>query len=104
MKLTGPVDQYEASTLPSGLSIDPVTGIISGIPQNVGITNCLVLARYSGGFVSTVLSFKFTQGAEPVDLNLTGTSASEDMPTGTDIGTISATDPNSGDSLTFSPV
>jgi hypothetical protein len=44
------------------------------------------------------------QNEAPTNINLSSSSISENVPTGTTIGTLSATDPDAGDSATFSLV
>ena len=47
-------------------------------------------------------SFTIQANQAPTDLSLSGTSVAENQPVGTTLGTLSATDPNSDESFTFS--
>jgi hypothetical protein len=55
---------------------------------------------YDGTFTINVTN----QNEAPTNINLSSSSISENVPTGTTIGTLSATDPDAGDSATFSLV
>jgi hypothetical protein len=51
---TAPVT-YSADPLPAGLSLDPITGMISGIPSETGATNVAVKAIHSAGSLAKFL-------------------------------------------------
>jgi hypothetical protein len=55
---------------------------------------------YDGTFTINVTN----QNEAPTNINLSSSSISENVPTGTTIGTLSATDPDAGDTFTFSLV
>jgi hypothetical protein len=55
---------------------------------------------YDGTFTINVTN----QNEPPTNINLSSSSISENVPTGTTIGTLSATDPDAGDTFTFSLV
>ncbi len=46
---TNQPESYQAAPLPAGLTLDPVTGIISGTPTTAGTTNTVINATNSGG-------------------------------------------------------
>ena len=53
---------FEATGLPDGLSIDPVTGVISGTPQQEGVfTVRVTVSDGEGGQVQTSVSFDILQ-------------------------------------------
>lgn len=55
---------------------------------------------YEGTFTINVTN----QNESPTDINLSSSSISENVPIGTNVGTLSATDPDSGDTFTFTLV
>ena len=87
--IKGPTD-YNATSLPSGLSIDQKSGLIFGTPTTVGEFNSTITVSNISG--SDSANFKFivlrgqqsitlnqdvgliTYGATPIDLNVTATS------------------------------
>lgn len=101
---TTPIDEFRVNGLPAGLTIDPSTGIISGVPSEVGIFNCLIIAENADGFDTNVLSLKVTEGAPPYSISLSNNSISEGIPVDTVVGMISALDPDSADSHTYNLV
>ena len=52
----GTAATYTADGLPPGMSMDPVTGVISGVTPAVGIFNTTVTATNAGGIVATVVT------------------------------------------------
>jgi len=98
---TTPIDEFRATDLPAGLSIDSLTGLISGVPSEVGIFNCLVIAQNTDGFDTSVLSLKLTEGAPPYNISLSSNTISEDLPVGTSIGMLSTSDPDAEDTHSY---
>jgi YVTN family beta-propeller protein len=59
---------YAAAGLPAGLSIDPVSGVISGTPTSVGTSN--VVASASDGINTATVNFTWSvQASVPLTLN-----------------------------------
>ena len=52
----GPVVSYSASSLPAGLSLNQVTGIISGTPTSIGSGTYTITASNSGGVTTKALT------------------------------------------------
>jgi alpha-tubulin suppressor-like RCC1 family protein len=98
------VSEFVAYKLPAGLVIDPTSGIVTGIPREVGVSNAVILAKWQGGFVPVVVSFKFVSGSPPVDLALSKMVIAEDQLAGTEVGTLTATDVDTAEVFTYSLV
>jgi alpha-tubulin suppressor-like RCC1 family protein len=98
---TPPIDEFRVTGLPAGLTIDPTTGIISGVPSEVGIFNCLIIAENADGFDTSVLSFKVTEGAPPYNISLSNNTISEGLPIDTEVSMLSALDPDTEDTHTY---
>jgi hypothetical protein len=64
---TSPVT-FSAGPLPAGLSLDPDTGAISGVPAGTGVTNVTVNASNRAGSKSAILKVTVTDTAPPVSL------------------------------------
>ncbi|MBW4694871.1 MAG: DUF4347 domain-containing protein [Lyngbya sp. HA4199-MV5] len=98
------------STLPTWLSFNPTTRTFSGTPTstNVGTLSLLVKATDRGG-LSTTTSFNLTVNSgstnqAPTNLSLSSTRIAENLASGTTVGTFTTTDPNPGDTFTYSLV
>ena len=98
------VSSFSAMGLPTGLSINPQTGLISGLVEGDGEKRSVcIMVQTNQGFFSQVLWFDTVSGNPPTDINLSGQPISlmENAPAGTVLGTLSAVDPDPGDVLTF---
>ena len=87
--IKGPTD-FNATNLPSGLEIDPSSGLIFGVPNEVGEFNSTIEISNISGSDSEVFKFVVlkgqqsithnqdlglvTYGMDPIDLNVTATS------------------------------
>ena len=101
---TGDTITYAATKVPSWLSINSSTGVLSGTPTNsdVGSHSVVLTATDSGGAVDTQ-SFTITVSkinSAPKNLSLSSNSLAENSSTGI-IGTLNASDPDIGDTLTY---
>jgi len=67
---------YNASGLPAGLTIDPGTGIVSGIPATVGTTSLTICASNAGGSALATLLMTVTPVAPqaPASLRAAGSN------------------------------
>ncbi|MEN8743570.1 MAG: putative Ig domain-containing protein [Lentimonas sp.] len=101
ISVTTPIDEFRATGLPAGLTIDSLTGIISGVPSEIGIFNCLIISENTDGFDTSVLSLKLTEGSPPYNISLSSNTISEDLPGGTSIGMLSTSDPDAEDTHTY---
>ena len=90
--------------LPDGLVIDPVTGIISGALNIVlnGSQTYTITATNSGG--STTATVTLIYNSAPTDIDLTPKSIAENSSIGTTVGSLSVTDPDQGDTHSYSLV
>ena len=95
---------FSAALLPTGLSINASTGLVSGTPNSPGTYNFLAIARYTNYFTSQVVSVRFTQGVAPVDMTLTGATVAENLPASSLVGTLAAMDYSPSDTFTYSLV
>ncbi len=71
--INGPTS-YSASSLPTGLVLDPATGTITGTPTVAGPSACLISATNPAGTTTTILTFNIAKQPATVTLgNLTAT-------------------------------
>ena len=96
--------------LPSWLSFNPATGLFSGTPSSSDAGTQLILLRATdraGAFSTT--NFNLTvngtvSNQAPTNLSLSSTSIAENLPANSVVGTFTTTDPNPGDTFTYSLV
>jgi alpha-tubulin suppressor-like RCC1 family protein len=96
---------YDAMGLPAGLSINPLTGEIGGTVTTGEIGAARILVETDKGVLSQLIWFDTVNGSPPTSITFTvatgGPAFTESSPPGTLIGTLSATDPDVGDSHQF---
>ncbi len=96
---------YSTSNLPGWLSFDAATRVFSGTPTNLDIGTVTVTVTATDGSSATATdSFDIVVeeiNVAPANLALNSATIAENS-AGANIGTFSATDSNSGDSLTYS--
>ncbi len=95
---------FSASGLPGGLTINPETGLVTGVPQEEGNFNVSIVAEDSIGDSTTSNTFVIAIALPPNEAPVfNGTIASQTIVLGTALETItvSFSDPE-GDALTFS--
>jgi alpha-tubulin suppressor-like RCC1 family protein len=98
------VTSYSAMGLPTGLSIHPQTGLISGLVTGAGDRRSVRLTVDTNkGRVSQVVWMNTADGNPPTDISLTGQPAGviENAPVGTVLGSVSVVDIDAGDTSTF---
>lgn len=104
---TGDVLTYSLTTAPSGMAIDPVTGLITWTPNTNQLGSQTVSVRVQDvGGLSAAQTYSVT--VSPAPANQAPTITSTPVTTATDgqlySYDIDATDPNAGDVLTYSLV
>jgi len=94
---------YALGTFPDSMSIDPTTGVIDWTPTDaqVGLHDVSVVVSDDRGG-STSQSFQISVAEENLAPELTTTALPDATEDQSYSATLTATDPNSGDSLTFS--
>lgn len=92
---------YSAMGLPAGLAINPDTGLISGTITTGERRAVRVMADTNMGALSAILWVNTADGLPPSEITLNTGILQENAPAGTLVGTLGATDPNPGDSVTF---
>lgn len=87
---------FGASGLPDGLTLDPQTGLISGVSD---ATRSTVHIRVSTdqGVLTQNLWLGVSTGVSPDSISLAPAAVAENSPPGTVVGQLSATDPDAGD-------
>ena len=93
---------YSLDTAPSGMSIDPASGLISWIPTDAQVANHAVTARVTDGSLSVTQSFDvlvLEENKPPVITSTPVYSATQGLIYNY---SVEGSDPNVGDSLTFS--
>jgi hypothetical protein len=90
---------FSAMGLPDGFNIGPQSASVAG-SVSTGETRAVRVSAATEGSVtfSDVIWFDTVRGVGPSDISLSHASVMENSPAGTLIGTLSAVDPNSGDS------
>ncbi|MCU0748488.1 MAG: hypothetical protein MUF13_02975 [Akkermansiaceae bacterium] len=91
---------YSAMGLPDGLSIDPASGLVTGAIVAGQRRAVRVSADAASGVFASVVWFNTADGVAPTSIALSGASIVENSPVDTVVGTLSAVDPNVGDSCT----
>ena len=100
--ITGGAPTYTISpALPAGLSINATTGIISGTltATQTGSVTYTVTATNTGGSTTATVTLVFNTA--PTNIGLTPATVAENSASGTTVGTLSATDADTGDTFTY---
>ncbi|MEO5711896.1 MAG: hypothetical protein ABIT37_00260, partial [Luteolibacter sp.] len=92
---------FEAMGLPADLSLDPTSGLITGIVVNGERRSVRIMVDTDKGRMTRVLWINTIDGKPPTDLALASSPVTENSPAGTVVGSLSATDPDAGDTFTF---
>ena len=93
--------QYAAMGLPADLTLDPASGLVSGTVTS-GVRRAVrIMIQTDKGPLNRVFWFDTADGVAPTELGLSATLLAENSPAGTVVGTLSASDPDAGDTHTF---
>jgi len=90
---------FRADNLPPNLSLNATTGLISGTPATNGLFSVQIGATNATGTGWKTVSFIVDPGSNqpPSNIGLSATAVPANQPTGTIVGTLSASDPNPAD-------
>jgi gliding motility-associated-like protein len=93
-----------APSLPSGISINATTGVVSGnlSAAQTGSQVYTITATNSGGSATATITLIFNSA--PTDITLSATSIAENNAANAAVGTMSSTDPDAGDTHTYTLV
>jgi gliding motility-associated-like protein len=103
--ISGGTPAYTISpALPAGLSINATTGVISGslTATQTGTVTYTITAANSGGSVTATVSLIYNTA--PTAIALAPAAVAENAASGTTVGTLSATDADTGDTFTYALV
>jgi len=92
---------FSAMGLPAGLSIDPLSGLISGTVTTATRGSIRVQVATSQGILTQMVWIGIADGQAPTAVVLTAPGVLENSAPGVVVGTLSAVDPDAGDSHTF---
>ena len=92
---------FAALGLPAGLTLNPVSGLISGTVAGAARRSIQILVDTDHGRLSQALWLRVFQGLPPTAITLSPAAVMENSPAGTLVGTLGAIDPDVGDSHTF---
>jgi len=92
---------YSAMGLPQGLSLDGVSGVISGSLATPMRAAVQIMVETTQSRLIQSMSIIVGDGSPPTDLFLAPSAVTENSPAGTVIGTLTAIDPDAGDSHVF---
>ncbi len=93
-----------APSLPSGISINATTGVVSGTSTTAqtGSQVYTITATNSGGSATATITLIFNTA--PTDITLSATSIAENNAANATVGTMSSTDADAGDTHTYTLV
>ncbi|MCM0059334.1 MAG: gliding motility-associated C-terminal domain-containing protein [Algoriphagus sp.] len=103
--ISGGAPTYTISpALPAGLSINATTGIISGTltAAQTGSVTYTVTATNTGGSTTATVTLVFNTA--PTNIGLAPAAVAENAASGTTVGTLTATDADTGDTFTYALV
>lgn len=93
--------QFTAIGLPADLTLNPVSGLVSGTVTTGERSAVRIMVQTDKGPLNRVLWFNTADGVPPTKLSLSASELAENAPAGTVVGTLRATDPDAGDVHTF---
>lgn len=92
---------FEAQGLPAGLSIDPQSGVISGMPTGPHRKTVAIRVNTDQGQLHQTLWLRVFEGASPEAVAIDPPTVMENLIVDSAVGTLSASDPDAGDTHTF---
>lgn len=93
--------EFSAIGLPPDLSIDPASGRISGLVSTAIRRSVQIHVMTSHGLLTQAAWIRVIDGSPPISISLTPASLVENSPAGTVVGTLTADDPDAGDTHSF---
>jgi alpha-tubulin suppressor-like RCC1 family protein len=95
-----PEGGFSAIGLPPGLSLDPITGVISGV-SSAARSSVLIRVETDQGMLTQNAWIGISEGLAPTSISLSPAAVWENSAEGVVVGTLSAEDPDEGDTHTF---
>ena len=95
---------FKALGLPTGLSLDTPTGLQAGTISTGEVRSVLLIVDTVQGRLNRILPYNTLDGLPPTAIQISSTSVVENAPPGTLVATLTATDPDPGDTHIFSLV
>lgn len=92
---------FAAMGLPSGLTLDPLTGVISGSVADPARSSVQIRVDTDHGPLDQALWINISSGGPPTAVHLSPGELMENAPVDAVIGTLGADDPDPGDTHTF---
>lgn len=92
---------YEAIGLPADLSLEPLTGAISGTVASGARRAVRVGASTEVGTLSAIMWINTADGIAPTNISLSPAFVMENAPAGSFVGSLTASDPDPGDSFSY---
>lgn len=95
-------ESFLALGLPTGLSINPESGVVSGTPELPGNFTCRIVAYGPATMATRMLNLRISAGDNPPGSSvLSSASVLENAVAGTIIGTFTGSDTDAGDQFSF---
>ena len=92
---------FSADGLPAGVAIDPLSGLISGVASGAARQSVRIRVATNQGRLTQSAWIAISGGLAPTDVQLSPAEVLENSAAGVVIGTLTAVDPDPGDSHTF---
>jgi alpha-tubulin suppressor-like RCC1 family protein len=96
--------EFSAMGLPQGLVLDPASGLLTGSVAAPVRRSVQIRVKTDQGFVTQAAWIGVSVGQAPTSVALSPASVLENSPVGTVVGTLSAEDPDAGDTHEFACV
>ena len=86
IRASAPATGFQTVMVPAGLTLDVVSGVISGTPTAAGTFNALVVVDSAAGRSRRVVSFKFTGASDLAGVTLSRNEVADGLPLGGAVG------------------